>query len=86
MSARRLKIVRPLLLDGALGCGQRFQAFVRDRLAAIHRDAIGASGESGVGALDCRELLGEILREALFQLFFIQVLSLDPPVLSGGEG
>src|SRR5204862_4991226 len=63
-----------LLLDGALGGGDRFQARVGDRLAALYGQPVGAVGEPRLGALHCRELLPKVLAAAGIELVLVQVL------------
>jgi len=41
----------PLLLGGALGCRDRLEPLVRNRLAALDREAVGARVDAGLRAL-----------------------------------
>src|SRR5215210_1404907 len=70
-----------LLVDLAVGPGERLQALVGDRVAADHRDAVGALLEPRFGALDRLERPLEVLAQALVGLILLEVLRLIAAVL-----
>ena len=66
--------VSALLFDGPLSCGQRSQAVVWDRLAAIDRQPVSPCFESRLGALEGGKIVVESLPTALVELVLIEVL------------
>ncbi len=69
------------LLHGPLGQRSGLQAGVRDRLAALHRKAIGTVGQPGLGALERGQLAPEVLQPALVELVLVEVLGVLVPRL-----
>ena len=59
--------------DRALGGRNHFEALVRDRLSALDREAVGAGCEPRLRPFDGRELLAEIVCEALVELVLVQL-------------
>ena len=69
----RAQLASALLFGGSLGGRDGFQTLVRDRLAALDRDPVGAGGQSLLGSLDRGELLAEVVRTSLVQLVLVEV-------------
>src|SRR5918992_4925131 len=69
-------VVAFLLFDSALGGGYRLEPLVRDGLAALDREPVGAGCEPRLGPLDGGEGLTEVVREALVQLVCVEVRGL----------
>ena len=59
--------------DGPLSCGDRFEAFVRDRLAALDREPVGSGGKARVGTVDRSQLFLQFVRQALVELGLIEL-------------
>jgi len=64
---------RALLVRGALGRRQDFEAFVRNRLAAFDRESVGAVDETLLGSFDGRELLAQVVFQALVELVLVEI-------------
>jgi hypothetical protein len=63
-----------LLFDRPLGRRPGLEAAVRDRLTALHREAVGALGQAGLGALHGGQLLAQILHPPSVELVLVEVL------------
>src|SRR5215213_2692981 len=63
-----LTVESRLLFDGPLGGRNRLEPLVRDRVAALDRQAVRAGGETLLRPLDRTQLLGEPLAESLSEL------------------
>src|SRR5439155_7185808 len=55
------------------GCRKSLETLVRNRLAAFDREAVGAGGEPGLGALDGGELLAQTVRQAFVELVLVKI-------------
>src|SRR6185437_13733782 len=55
------------------GGGARLEARVRNRLAALGRDAVRAGRQPRLGALDGGELLAQVLAETLVELVLVEI-------------
>src|SRR5207247_3882114 len=71
--APSFRLAAGFFLGGALGGRDRFQALVRNQLAALDREAVRAGREPGLGALDGGELFAECLCEPLVELVLVDV-------------
>src|ERR1700683_5262995 len=71
---RRSALAQPLLLHGQLGGGHRLQALVGDRLAAWHSQPVDPAVQARFGALERRQLDGEILGQSSVELTLVEVL------------
>lgn len=62
-----------LLVDRSLGGRDGFESFVRDRLPAFDREAVGAVGQARLGSLDGSELVAQIVRQPLIELVLVEI-------------
>ena len=63
-----------LLLDGQLGRRERLEPLVGDRLAALHREPVGARRQPRLRALDGGKLRGQVLLSRVVEAAFVEVL------------
>src|SRR6266566_3641474 len=61
------------LFGRPLGGRKSLQTFVRNRLSALDREAVGTGGKAGLGPLDGGELFAQIVRETFVELVLIEV-------------
>jgi len=62
-----------LLVDRPLGGRQRLEALVGDRLAALDREPVRSGRKAGLGPLEGRKLLAEIVLQAFGELVLLEV-------------
>ena len=77
----RLVLPSALFLDRELGRGEDLEPLVRNRLAALDREAIGPRGEALLRPLDGRELRLEVSAQALVELVLVEVRAEIPGIL-----
>lgn len=65
-----------MLCGGPLSGWQGDQPLIRDRFAALDRQPVGTRCQSGLGALEGRELIAQIIRETLVELGLGQICRL----------
>src|SRR5512135_1078320 len=70
-----------LFLDRQLGGRMDLEPFIRDRLAALDREAVRARRQPLLGTLDGRELRLEVRAQALVELVLVEVGGEIPGVL-----
>src|SRR5829696_4214382 len=73
--------VRPLFADVAIGPGNRFEALVRDRIAADDGDAVGPILEASLGLSDCVKCLLQILAQGAVRARLLELVGLIARVL-----
>ena len=61
------------LFDCPLSRGDSFEAFVRNRRAALDREAVGPGGKTRFGTLNRSELLAQVVCLTLVELVLIQL-------------
>src|SRR5437763_5025421 len=76
-------VVARLLLDRPLGPRDRLEAVVGNRLAALHRQAVGAEDQTLLGALDRGQLLAQAAGEPGVALLLEQLGAIVGHVLVG---
>src|SRR2546423_2865940 len=81
VSDPRLVLPRALFLDRELGGREDLEPLVRDRVAALDREAIGPRGEALLCPLDGRELRLEVSAQALVELVLVEVRAEIPGIL-----
>ena len=62
-----------LLVGGALGRRQDLETFVRDRLSALDREAVGSGGKALLGSLDSGKLFAQIVFQAFVELVLVEI-------------
>src|SRR5262245_38865073 len=61
------------LCGGAFGGRDGLEPLVRNRLAALDRDAVGAGRQPGLGALDGGQLLAQTFGQAFIELVLVEI-------------